>query len=607
MERTVSLVVYTLIALIAAGLLIMYVQRSLIGVQSPPINLTDDRGMFAVPPCDESACEMSDAVLRDCVRPACVSNSCAQGAKNRTVGWSCLLANGSAGACDGNGACAQTSCAATGTCQTCAPDDATYMVSRNITDTNAYPETYNGDSAHSFGLLGLATVRLGAERYLVYGWWNSVGIFNITTPLQDTWTPLPNDGHDFNPQTQPLTIPTQFAAEHNPPGFVWIVNSSFRGCAFDAMNHAFIVNHIGSGSFATLDDFPYVYVNRDMNEDGNGIGAWGWDLLDIRPPVHFLHAGDDPVCRYITPEDPEITSRAAGGPGILFRNSGSVYLARGNATYLLSAADGSITPENFKEKSTETTTETYTVTMPDGTEKTVTMTRRRLRPYGNLPVTIPNSPLVHDAVYERGDQQFLLLGNGPDYYTVSSITLINVTQPSSPTLVATWTLATGNLPAQGFVVDAQRNVLYTISRDGLTVYAFNLSNLLAPSLLSTTRWETFTFGTVYSFPRLSITGDLLVASESNRTGFFNIKDPLHPALLRGQQGITNLTQRPRCRSQIVDPYGMCTNTGDANGHESPGCDILAFQQDGGYYTACGRVNEGYIVKVESCTLSATVT
>jgi len=158
------------------------------------------------------------------------------------------------------------------------------------------------------------------------------------------------------------------------------------------------------------------------------------------------------------------------------------------------------------------------------------------------------------------------------------ISVINVTTPSAPALVTTWTAPA--VEGQRFAVDVQRSVLYRIADDGFVLYAYNISDLKNPVPLSTTTWSAAT-GTPF-LPTLSLSGNLLVASASDNVGLINVKDPAHPILLRSQPGITSITPR------------------NCKGGERGTPDVLAFQQDGGYYFARIRTSDGDIVKVESC-------
>jgi hypothetical protein len=112
MERTIGIVIFTVIAVIIAGILLLFVRKSLQIPYSTGVNLTQEgRGLFTPPACDEQACELSDSNANDCLLPACVNGGCVQGTKNSANGTSCVLPNGTAGSCDGNGACIMQQCA----------------------------------------------------------------------------------------------------------------------------------------------------------------------------------------------------------------------------------------------------------------------------------------------------------------------------------------------------------------------------------------------------------------------------------------------------------------------------------------------------------------
>jgi hypothetical protein len=72
MERTLTMITFTILVLIGAGLLVTYAYKSIHTIETPNMN------------CVPLACERSDSDTNDCLAPACVAGYCVQGKVNLT-------------------------------------------------------------------------------------------------------------------------------------------------------------------------------------------------------------------------------------------------------------------------------------------------------------------------------------------------------------------------------------------------------------------------------------------------------------------------------------------------------------------------------------------
>jgi len=330
-----------------------------------------------------------------------------------------------------------------------------------------------------------AEVRIGSTSYLLYGYPNSLDVFNVTTPMS------------------PVKLKDQLQLPWLPdPG---------------SSTHEGLVDHLRK--FAVLDDFPYAFV---------GLYTYGWDFFDVANQ-RWLKLGLQP--KKVMP--------AGGGysAGALFRGSdGRVYLAAQKLDQgSVSAGDNSIqlydvtTPASYKVMQP-------VVTVPVGRAGDTP-------PYNTFSLETLGLDVFHFGGRTYLAVRDLHFGGGRVIVDVTNPSDVL----SGVTPVAMWTSASVSdtrLFEGAWAFDGKRGRLYAGTSNDALIYVFDTSNLAsgaAPAYRSTVRWWGTSPTGQLPAASLSLKDDLLVVW-AGYIGYLSLQGTGDPLKLDDADDVTTLTR-----------------------------------------------------------------